>query len=79
MSSWLDASLETWLFPPTSRPCEPPVLPWGRPQVGEGAYGKVMKCRVRGADPEQWVAVKEFKIEVSACGRELLAVGRVGT
>jgi hypothetical protein len=35
------------------------------PQVGEGAYGKVMKCRVRGSDPETWVAVKEFKIEVS--------------
>ncbi|KAL6762900.1 kinase-like domain-containing protein [Haematococcus lacustris] len=31
--------------------------------VGEGAYGKVMKCRVRGSSPEQWVAVKEFKIE----------------
>lgn len=32
--------------------------------VGEGAYGLVMKCRVRGSDPERFVACKEFKIEV---------------
>ncbi len=33
--------------------------------VGEGAYGMVMKCRVRGSNPERWVAVKEFKINDS--------------
>ncbi len=31
--------------------------------VGEGAYGMVMKCKVRGTEPVQWVAIKEFKIE----------------
>ncbi|GIL43363.1 hypothetical protein Vafri_1140 [Volvox africanus] len=31
--------------------------------VGEGAYGMVMKCKVRGTEPVQWVAIKEFKID----------------
>ncbi|MEW5309829.1 MAG: hypothetical protein WDW38_001683 [Sanguina aurantia] len=36
--------------------------------VGEGAYGLVMKCRIRGhasvgTDEERFVAIKEFKIE----------------
>ncbi|GFR41400.1 hypothetical protein Agub_g2079 [Astrephomene gubernaculifera] len=31
--------------------------------VGEGAYGMVMKCKIRGTDPVQWVAIKEFKID----------------
>ena len=33
--------------------------------VGEGAYGMVMKCKVRATEPPQWVAIKEFKIEDS--------------
>jgi hypothetical protein len=39
--------------------------------VGEGAYGRVMRCRLRGADPERFVAVKEFKITVSECIRHI--------
>ena len=35
--------------------------------VGEGAYGMVIKCRVRG-NPGQIVAIKEFKIEVGGGG-----------
>ncbi|KXZ56384.1 hypothetical protein GPECTOR_1g340 [Gonium pectorale] len=31
--------------------------------VGEGAYGMVMKCKVRGTEPPTWVAIKEFKID----------------
>lgn len=31
--------------------------------VGEGAYGMVMKCKVRGTEPIHWVAIKEFKID----------------
>ena len=37
--------------------------------VGEGAYGMVSKCRVRGAgNTKAVVAIKEFKVEVSEKG-----------
>ncbi|EFJ47197.1 hypothetical protein VOLCADRAFT_120976 [Volvox carteri f. nagariensis] len=43
---------------------EPQALGTGGSGGGiAGAYGMVMKCKVRGTEPVQWVAIKEFKID----------------